>query len=195
MLKAEYEFANCIIQRIERDELSTMLLAGKKQVIKTGEIAGIPFKIKIDSLLSGDQCREIVKRFPETAEYFGFCDGAIVDQKIMRDFEQIWSDELHAKMPFVEAWGYDTQAAIYQAVEGNMLPFIIAGATKEKPEPNIAAIGVPQSAIDAKLQEIEYAAQRYNAIKKGIIEPVGCGHCDYCRSMKQLTRIIDYREV
>ena len=46
----------------------------------------------------------------------------------MKDFP-IWV-EGQGKIPFVEAWGYDLQAAIYQAIEGNGLPVIIAGATK-----------------------------------------------------------------
>ena len=80
-LKAEFSRANDIISRMEADELYSLLMSGRKQVIRTGEIAGVPFKVKIDSLLDGDTCAEIVRRFPETASVMGLCDGAIVDQK------------------------------------------------------------------------------------------------------------------
>ena len=50
-LKAEFVHAQDVIARMEADELYMLLLSGKKQVILTGEIAGVPFKVKIDSLL------------------------------------------------------------------------------------------------------------------------------------------------
>ena len=51
------------------------------------------------------------------------------------------------KQNFVEAWGYDIQAAIYQAVEGNRLPFFIAAVTKET-VPDKALLEIPQEVID-----------------------------------------------
>ena len=47
-LKAEFSRANDIISRMETDELYSLLMSGQKQVICTGEIAGVPFKAKID---------------------------------------------------------------------------------------------------------------------------------------------------
>lgn len=84
-LKAEYLKAQEVIARMESDELYSMLMSGQKQVVRTGLIAGVPFKVKIDSLLDGDACRRIVEKFPKTQAALGFCDGAIVDQKAMKD--------------------------------------------------------------------------------------------------------------
>ena len=193
-LKSDYVQANSIIQRLEQDELFMLLMSGKKQVIRTGEIAGVPFKIKIDSLLDADTCREIVRRFPDTAEVFGDCRGAIVDLKCMKDFAPVWSDEEFKKVSFVTAWGYDVQAAIYQSVEGGYLPFIIAGATKEK-ETDFAAFSIPQDAIDSQLINIEALAPHYNDLKQGIGTPERCEKCDWCRRTKKLTKIYDFREV
>lgn len=197
-LKPNFSQAEYIIQRLEQDELFSLFMGGQKQVIQTGEIAGIPFKIKIDSLLNGDQCREIAKRFPEAADYFGFCEGAVVDLKVMKDFEPIWSAEEHTKIPFIEAWGYDIQGAIYQEINRqngiSPLPFFIAGATKEK-ETDIAILHIPQDMLDAKLYEVEQMASYYNDLKNGIGEPQRCEKCDYCKRTKKLTRIVDYREV
>ena len=131
-LKAEYLRATEVVVRMQSDELYMLLMSGRKQVIRTGEIAGVPFKIKIDSLLDGDTCKAIVQRFPNTAAALGFCDGAIVDQKAMKDMADVWSAEDHCKIPFIEFYGYDIQGAIYQAIEGNMLPFILAVGTKEE---------------------------------------------------------------
>lgn len=168
-LKSDYKHAEYIIQRLERDELFRKYMSGQKQVIKTGEIDGIPFKIKIDSYHPSK---------------------AIVDGKIMKDFEPIWKDGL--KLPFVEAWGYDIQGAIYQVVEGNNLPFFIAAGTKEKPEPDLEIISVPQDRLDYCLNQVKENAPRFAEIKKGLIEPIRCGRCDYCKSTKVLTEIIPY---
>ena len=140
-LKAEFSRANDIISRMEADELYSLLMSGRKQVIRTGEIAGVPFKVKIDSLLDGDICEEIVRRFPETASVMGLCDGAIVDQKVMRDLEDVWDGTERAYVPFWRAWGYDVQGAIYQAVEGHLWPFLLAVGTKED-EPDLRALHI-----------------------------------------------------
>jgi hypothetical protein len=167
-LKSEYRQAEYIIQRLERDELFQQFMSGEKQVIKTGEIFGVPFKIKMDSYHTGNK---------------------IVDLKVMRDFQPIWKDGL--QLSFVEAWGYDIQAAIYQFVEGDSLPFYIAGATKEK-EPDLAIIAIPQNRLDYCLEIVTDNVKRFDDIKKGLIEPTRCEHCDYCKSTKILTEILDY---
>lgn len=193
-LKADYIQAQSIIDRMESDRLYSLLMSGKKQVIKTGIIAGVPFKIKIDSLLDADTCQQIVSEFPQAAAALGFCDGAIVDQKVMRDMQDVWSDEEHRRVSFVEEWGYDIQGAIYQAVEGNMLPFVLAVGTKED-SPDLAALFISDADLSAKLAEIEDAAPRYQAIKEGRIPPRRCEHCAYCRMTKHLSGIINYKEL
>lgn len=193
-LKAEYTHADKIIARMESDRLYSLLMSGKKQVICTGTIAGVPFKIRIDSLLDGDICQTIVNEFPEATEALGMCDGAIVDQKAMKDFAPVWSEEEHRKVNFVEAWGYDIQGAIYQEVEGNMLPFILAPGTKED-SPDLNALYIPDDDLAAKLAEVEDKAPRYHAIKQGRIAPIPCGKCAYCRATKKLTGIIDYKSL
>ena len=48
-LKSEYKQASLLIDRAEKDEVFMRYMAGDKQVIMTGEIEGVPVKIKIDS--------------------------------------------------------------------------------------------------------------------------------------------------
>ena len=193
-LKAEFVHAEDIIIRMERDELYALLMSGKKQVILTGKIGGVPYKAKLDCLLDADTCQKIAEKFPGAREALGFCDGAIVDQKVMASLDDVWSEDAWGKVPFARAWGYDIQGAIYQVLEGHMLPFILAVGTKE-PEPDLAAIYIPDQELAAKLEEVESLSPRYQAIKRHKIEPVGCGKCPYCRSQKKLTKIIDYREL
>ena len=194
-LKAEYLKAQDIIARMEADGLFSLLMGGAKQVIVTGEIAGVPFKGKLDSLLDAAACREIVRRFPETEAVLGALPrGAIVDQKVMRDLGPVWSQEEGRKLPFVEAYGYDIQGAVYRALEGHNLPVVLAVGTKEN-EPDLAALSVSDADLTSALYQVEDRAPYYQKIKLGKIKPRRCERCDYCRRTRRLTSILDYREL
>lgn len=193
-LKADFLAANAIIDRMQADRLYSLLMSGGKQAIRTGKIAGVPFKIKIDSLLDAAVCWQIAEEFPDASPALGFGDGAIVDQKVMRGLGDVWSDEERRMVPFAQAWGYDIQGAIYQAVEGHMLPFLLAVGTREEPA-DLAALYVPDDALRAKLYEVEDLAPRFQAIKEGREEPRRCERCPWCRATRTLRTIVDFREV
>ena len=169
-LKSDYVQAEQIIQRIERDPMMMRYMAGQKQVIMTGEIAGVPFKIKVDSFHPGK---------------------AIVDQKIMKDMKGIWKDG--EKLEFWDAWGYGFQGAIYQEIirqnTGDTLPFFLAVATKEKPEPDIEVMKISDAKLGYCLDVVKHEVPRIAALKRGELEPERCGTCPYCRSTKILTEI------
>lgn len=167
-LKSEYEQANYIIQRIERDEQFMAAISGPKQVIMTGEIEGVPVKIKID-------CPQ---------------PYMTVDLKIMRDMEDVYNREDRCWQPFWKAWGYDIQGAIYREIrrqnEGVTLPFGLAVATKEKPEPDLDLLILPDAALDEALEIVRSQIVYFDGLKKGLYEPERCEKCDYCRSTKVL---------
>ncbi len=178
-LKADYVKADIMIERTERDELFKKYMSGEKQVIMTGEIEDVPFKIKIDSYHK---------------------DKAIVDLKTVKDFSLMYDEQLHRKVPFVEYWGYDIQGAIYQEIvrqnTGKQLPFFIAAVTKET-EPDIAILSVGQDRLDECLTLVRALAPRYQTLKNGGDAPHRCEKCDYCKVTKELafTGIIDYRDL
>ena len=97
-------------------------------------------------------------------------------------------------VPFAQAWGYDIQGAIYQAVEGHMLPFLLAVGTREEPA-DLAALYIPDDALRAKLYEAEDLAPRFQAIKEGREEPRRCERCPWCRATRTLRTIVDFREL
>lgn len=178
-LLKDFENANSIIKAIESDELLMKYLSGKKQVVMTGEIAGVKFKIKVDSLLP----------------------NCIVDQKIMTSIKElIWveKDGRNVKVDFVEAFGYDIQGAIYQEIvrqnTGKVLPFVLAVTTKEE-NPDKALIQIDQYYLDKALELVKELAPHYDAIKKGIVEPKGCSRCPSCRKDLKVTRVISYEEL
>lgn len=178
-LLKDFERANDIIKAIESDELLMKYLNGKHQVIMTGEIAGVKFKIKVDSLL----------------------DNCIVDQKIMSSIrERIWveKDGRNVKTDFVEAFGYDIQGAIYQEIvrqnTGKVLPFVLAVTTKED-NPDKALIQIDQYYLDKALKLVMELAPHYDMVKKGIVAPVGCECCPSCRKDLKVSGIISYEEL
>jgi hypothetical protein len=174
-LKSEYIQAEQIIRRIERDQLFMEYMSGEKQVIMTGEIQGVPVKIKIDSYLP----------------------DKIVDLKIMRDFEPVYKPE-QGRLPWFEGWRYDLQGAVYQEIvrqnTGKTLPFFLAAATKEKVT-DITIIQIEQDLLDFELEQAKGQIQLFDAIKQGIIQPDRCEKCDYCKSTKVLTNIIKSGEL
>ena len=166
-LLSQYAHADEIIARIERDKLFTKYMSGEKQVIMTGEIEGVPVKIKVDSL------------HPDK----------IVDLKIMKDFAPIYK-EGQGRLLWFEAWGYDLQGAVYQEIvyqnTGKKLPFYLAAATKES-VPDIDIIEISQDALDFELNRFKEKITYYDAIKKGFIKPHRCEKCDACKFTKVLT--------
>ena len=168
-LLAKYSHANEIIDRIERDSLMSKFLDGDKQVVKTGELFGVEWKIKID-VLHKDK---------------------IVDLKIVKDFKDVYKDGFGFR-PWIEAWGYDLQGAVYQKIEQlnsgrrEPLPFYIVAATKER-VPDIGIFQIPQHILDAALKVVEAKIDRLDLVKTRELEPERCGRCDYCKATKIIT--------
>ena len=112
----------------------------------------------------------------------------------MRDLRPVWSEEDHCKLPFVEAYGYDIQGAVYRALEGHGLPFVLAVGTKETVT-DLAALSISDADLTSALYQVEDRAPYYQAIKEGREKPFRCEHCDYCKATRELTGIIGYREL
>ena len=167
-LLAKYQHASELIRRVEADPLMMKFLTGKKQEIRTGELFDVPWKIKMDV----------------------FTGTRIVDLKVVRDFEDIF-DKGYGYRSWIEYWGYDIQGAVYQKIEQltakrmNPLPFYIAAVTKEK-TPDIKVIQIPQHVLDAALGMVEAKIERFDLIKTGLVDPIRCEKCDYCKQTKVL---------
>ena len=168
-LYAKFQQANDIIDRIESDKLMMEFLKGEKQVIRTAKFLGVEWKAKLDVLT----------------------DERIVDLKIVKDFDSVYKDGFGYR-PWIEAWGYDIQGAIYQKVEqissgrDKPLPFYLVAATKERVT-DIDIIQIPQHILDAALQIVDAKIDRFDLIKMGEMRPKRCGVCNYCKATKVLT--------
>lgn len=173
-LKSDYKLAEDVFNQMQEDEMFWKYLSGEHQVIMTGEISGVPVKIKIDSY------------FPEKV---------IVDLKCMANFDLIWNEATHQKENFVDYYEYLIQASLYQEVvrqnTGKQLPFIIAAATKQKYSQR-ALLQIPQQVMDEKLEFLKQYLPHLQEVKQGKIKPTSCGKCNYCISKKKCDRIYYY---
>ena len=127
----------------------------KHQVIMTGEIAGVPFKIKMDNYKPNE---------------------FISDGKYMSSLR---SPNLFE--PMVKYWGYDIQGAVYQEIvrqnTGKRLPFFLDIGTKEKPA-HLDVAEIMQYDLDEALENVEKRVPRFQAIKNGEIPPERCEEYD-----------------
>jgi hypothetical protein len=169
-LKADFKHAETMINVVECQPLMMEYLEGEYQTIKTAELFGVNWKIKMDVYRDGER---------------------IVDLKTVKDVEPLYKDGF-GYVSWIEYWGYDIQAAIYQRVEqiasgrDKPLPFYIVAVTKEK-TPDIAVIQIPQSVMDTALKVVESKIDEFDLVKQGEIPPQRCERCEWCKSTKILT--------
>ena len=175
-LKSDYKIADEVIEQIKNDKMFTKYINGEHQIIMTGEISGVPIKIKIDSYHK-DKC--------------------IVDLKALANFDLLWNEETKQKENFIDYYDYIIQAALYQEIvrqnTGKQLPFIIAACTKQKYSQR-ALLQIPQEKMDLKLEFLKQYLPHIQELKQGKIEPIACGKCDYCISKKKCTEILYYED-
>lgn len=156
-LKSEFKQAEQIIKRIENDKLFMQFLSGEKQRIFTFKMFGVWWKIKLDSYIP---------------------NVCITDLKVVKDFSSLVK------------FRYDIQGAVYQkGVEictGEKLPFYLAASTKEKTI-DLDIFQIQQSDLDTALEDVELMIDRFIQVKKGKEEPIHCGQCEYCKSIKKAT--------
>lgn len=90
-LKADYKIAEEVLNQMQADEMFMKYLSGEHQLIMTGEISGVPVKIKIDSFHK-DKC--------------------IVDLKAMANLDLIWNEKTKQKENFIDFYDYILQRCI-----------------------------------------------------------------------------------
>ena len=167
-IKADYKQAIYLYQRSMQDSMFRKYMSGNKQVIMTGEIEGLPFKIKMDSFHPG---------------------AAIVDLKTTENSHpthRYYHKMTGERLPFYLWWGYDTQLAIYREIvrrnTGDELPCFIAAIDK-KTHPRPEIIMLDNVLLDQALENVKRNCEKIIMLKSGEIDPIRCDSdgCDYCR--------------
>ena len=173
-LKVDYQRCDDLVKVAENDEFFMEYMNGSKQVIMTGELFGVQWKIKVDVLH----------------------DDKIVDLKVMKDMLPMFKDG--ERKTFIDAWGYDIQGFVYQQIvkanTGKELPFYLAVLTKEK-APDHEIIHIPDYRLNSAGELVKHYIKRFDKVKKGIKDPVKCGICDWCRTQKKLVKPLEYEEL
>jgi hypothetical protein len=173
----DYIKADAAIACLETDPLAMKALAGDREVIFTGEIDGVPWKCKVDSL------------------------GAVrfADLKYVKDFQSFYSPEKGARVSWIEHWGYHYQMAVYQEIirqnTAEVMEPLIVAVTKETPPDKGIFGGFAQYEMNAILERVRLLQERIVAVKNGEELPEACGKCDYCRSVKVLNEVRRWDEV
>lgn len=156
--------------KVKQQPLMMKYLSGAKQKILTGEICGVPFKIKMDNYKKGE---------------------FISDLKYMASLRSPNMFE-----PMVKYWNYVAQGAVYQEIvyqnTGKRMPFFLVIATKETPA-HLDVCEIKQYDLDEELANIKKRVERFQAIKNGEISPERCEEydCNYCTETRILTEPID----
>ena len=167
-LKAEYLKVMGWYQRSLKEKKFCEYMSGDKQTIMTGEIEGLPFKIKIDSYIE---------------------DVAIVDLKTTKTLDRnyrYYIPDSGERLPFYLAYGYDIQMAIYREIvrqkTGKTLRCYLACVDKES-HPVCDIIELPQKLLDDTLERIKGKCYDIILLKSGEVTPTRCesSECDYCR--------------
>ena len=179
--KDYYKFvkdADEAIDKVSKDQVfMDYAKKGSHQTIMVGEIAGHPFKIKMDAYHS----------------------DKIVDVKYVKDAGMVWNDIKKERITFIEDYGYNIQGAIYQEIvyqnTGKKLPFYIAFITKEKDEADFDIVQIDQKILDEALEyvKMQLISRPYAEVLK---DPQRCGRkkCPWCKSKKTLLAPKTYDE-
>jgi len=172
-LKSDYVKADEICEYIDNNSTMQQFLSGEKQTVMTGEIAGVPFKIKMDSYAEGI---------------------AISDLKVMRSV----TDKEGNIVDFITPWKYDVQLACYQEIvrqnTGNQLPCYIVAVTKESPI-NSIIVNIPQEVLNTALYRVEETIEELYQAYIGERLPDPCGICKVCIANRTDTNIISMFDI
>ena len=178
MLKSEYRKADIMIERCKGDSFFMSTLKGEHQVIMTADIFGVPFKCKMDVYRKGKY---------------------ITDLKTTENIHKTFYDPAtRSRMSFIEYYDYILQGAIYQEIvyqnTGERLPFFLSVVDKGT-VPDIEVIQIDTDTLKDKLEINEEMIVSAWSVHQREVEPIGCGRCDYCKSIKKLIKPINWLEI
>lgn len=172
-LKTPFKYADNICEYIRNDRVFSQFMSGEKQVVMTGKIQNVPFKIKMDSYSAG---------------------VAINDLKVMATVTNREGDYID----FITPWGYDIQMACYQEIvrqnTGEQLPVFICAVTKEDPI-NSVIVNIPQTYLDIALYNVIDKIEHFYEVKMKRQMYTGCGICSACIASRRETQIISLSDI
>lgn len=179
-LRADFERADLMVETLRKSELVTDMKNCEHEVIFTGEIAGVEFKVMLDLI---------------DLERGYFADLKTTDKIGKLTYIN------GKKCSFIDAFDYKLQFAIYEEIvyqnTGKHLDvYVIVVDKKPQPDHEVIYMGNVNNAdwFEEKLQEVAIKIGHLQDVKTGKVKPRRCGECAYCLSTKKLTGPISLEE-
>lgn len=178
---AAFERADEIIRVFTSDPVFKRLIEmdGEAEKILTGELFGVPWKIRLDKYVASTRM--------------------IIDYKTAADLTKTeYNPELGERESFLEAYGYLMRAAVYSEIEKQNSAadedpaFVILAVTKQDIPDKGAYLLNHRQRYDYELSKIEERMKRIQLVKSGRAIATRCGHCEWCRRTKKLSEIVPY---
>lgn len=178
---APYAKADEMLSVAKSDPLISSIIAvpGKHEVIMTGELFGVPWRVRIDKYVADSR--------------------TIVDWKTAADFGRTeYNPATATRESFLEYLGYLMRAAVYSEIEKQNAKseddpkFLIVAISKQDPPDKGVYLLNHRQRYDYELEIIKTNMERIRRVKSGQVKPRRCGKCEYCRSTKRLTHIVPY---
>ncbi|MFT8608025.1 MAG: PD-(D/E)XK nuclease-like domain-containing protein [Liquorilactobacillus nagelii] len=183
-LKAPFKVADSMIDALKDDYFFRQAyLPGDKEKIVTGEINGVVWKGKIDSL---------------NLDAGYFCDLKTVDDINKKH----WNTDLGRYTNFIFDRGYHLQMAIYKELIKQTFgiecePLIFA-VSKQDPPAKLAIDFTDTESLSYMsfaLQELEDNQKHILDVMHGEIKPKRCEKCEYCRQTAMLSGFTHASEI
>lgn len=142
---------------------------GENEVILSGEVFGVPWRIRCDKII--------------------YKNHIIVDWKTCASLNQLhYSAEKKDRVTFVEYYGYLMRAAVYMEIYrqnfGVKPSFVLGCVTKQEfPAKGIYVIHpeIDGAVLQYELDKIQGNLPRIMPVKNRETAPRRCGFCEYCR--------------
>lgn len=178
---APFERADKMIAVATGDPLIKSLvdMPGENEVIMTGHLFGVPWRIRVDKYVPAGRL--------------------MIDYKTVANIGELkWSDAQREKVTFIDAYGYMMRAAVYSEIEKQLSGsdtdphfIIIAVSKQDYPDKEVLELNHRQR-YDYELEQIRERLHFIQRVKNGSVKPTRCGYCDYCRATKKLFSIKPY---
>lgn len=175
---APYVKLDEMIAVVRKKAASIIGWPGRNELFMTGEIGGIPWRMKMDKYAAGRR---------------------IIDWKTSANLhEDFYNPLTKQRESFIEKYGYMMRAAVYGEIErqnagADTFPtFIIVGVSKQDPPDFGAYLLNDDARWTLELENLKIQLVHFQRIKEGHENPRRCGMCEYCRGTKEFTGILHY---
>lgn len=172
---APFVQADEMIETVKNDAFCMFALEGEKEIIMTGELFGIPWKIKIDSI--------------------NHQRGTFTDLKSTQELrKRFWSEKYNGWVSFVQAFDYVLQMYVYREIiyqnTGQYYEPYIVAVTKESP-PDKAVLSIDSGRFGFEQEYVQTLLPSVLEAMQGIKKPHRCDKCAYCRGNKVLNSVFE----